>query len=78
MCSTIFAYVTNDTGLRRADIGEIVFEMPSEWTPQKPICTCYIGDADGDGKILRQTFCEEVLQPLLQQVGWGNIVIEVR
>ena len=78
MCKEIFVYVTTADGERRADIPGVGFKMPTQFTPEKPICTCYIGDEEGEGKTLRQTFVEEVLRPLFQQVSYGNIVIEFR
>jgi hypothetical protein len=78
MCSIYFIYATDDKGNRRDDIEGRVFESPEHFTPEKPTCTCWIGDKEGNGKTLRQVFCEEAIQPFLKDVGWGNIVIEVR
>jgi len=57
---------------------EVEFEMPDNFTKEKPTCTCWIGDTEGDGKILRHTFCDDVLRPYLEKVSYGNIIIEIR
>ena len=80
MCKTIFVRATLGDGETPYPDApeELVFESPSNFTAQKPTCTCYIGDRQGEGKVLRQAFVEECLQPLLEKVSWGNIVIELR
>lgn len=78
MCKTIFVHAEDDEGNRRDDLPELIFESPDEYTEERPICTCYLGDMDGPGKVLRQTFVEECIRPFLAAVSWGNIVIEVQ
>lgn len=78
MCSTIFIKaLTDDDKPYPIEPNELVFESPELFTPDKPTCTCWIGDKEGDGKILRQSFVEECLQPFLQKISWGKIVIEI-
>jgi len=75
----IFVRATTEDGKQHPGIPEeIEFNMPDEFTKDKPTCTCWIGDECGDGKTLRHTFCDEVLRQFLEKVGYGNIVIEIR
>ena len=78
MCKTIFVHAEDDQGNRLTDLPELVFQSPDEYTDEKPVCTCWIGDSAGDGKVLRQTFVEDCVRPFLAEVSWGNIVIEIR
>ena len=54
---------------------EIEFEVPDSFSTDYPTCTCEIGDKEGDGKILRHTFVDTVLQPFLEKVAVGKIII---
>ncbi len=80
MCKTIEIRATLDDGVTpHPDMPDsVIFESPDKFTPDKPTCTCWIGDKDGDGMILRQTFVEEFLRPFLKKISWGNIIIEIR
>ncbi len=79
MCSFITVRATTSDGQPHPEMTETVeFEVPSDFTPEYPTCTCWIGLKEGDGKVLRQTFVEKVLQPFLEKVPYGNIIIEVR
>lgn len=77
MCQTIFVRVTDSDGNPRLDIEEKVFPSPEHFTLEMPTCTCWIGEPEGDGKVLRQYFVETVLQPMLREISFGNIVIEL-
>jgi len=72
MCRIITVFAKN-----RPEILPLTFDV-DKFTTEKPICTCYISDKEGDGKILRNTFVEECLRPMLEEVSYGDIVIEIR
>lgn len=76
MCRTLTVWWEDMDG-NRIEGTERNFEPPAEFTPDYPTCTCYIEQADGDGKRLRETFVETVLRPMLVQPRIGRIVIEV-
>ena len=79
MCRELTVYATTDDGQPHPSAPEaLVFESPNDWTPETPTCTCWIGDEEGDGAVLRHTFVERYLRKFLKEVSWGNIVIEVR
>jgi hypothetical protein len=78
MCSWISLRATDDKGKPRKDIPDLTFEVPPEFTPEYPTCTCWIALKDGDGKTLRHTFADTVLREMLEKVNWGNIIIEIR
>ena len=80
MCRNLTVRATTDDGRTpHPNMPEPVdFEEPDDFTPEFPTCTCWIGDKEGNGKILRTTFVETVLRPFLKQIAWGNIIIEVR
>ncbi len=74
MCRNITVYATDDEGNPYPDVPAIDF---SDFEAEFPTCTCWIGDAKGDGAALRHLFTERCLQPMLRAVSWGKIVIEV-
>ena len=79
MCIELTVYATTDNGKTPyPGMPERVKFEVDKFTKSKPTCTCWISDKDGDGKILRQTFVEEVLRDFLANVSYGNIVIEIR
>ena len=50
MCRIITVFAKN-----RPEILPLTFDV-DKFTTEKPICTCYISDKEGDGKILRNTY----------------------
>ena len=79
MCKELFVYATtNDGKTPYPDMLKGVMFQVDKFTKSKPTCTCWIGAGSGEGKILRQTFVEEVLRDFLENVSYGNIVIEIR
>lgn len=78
MCTIISLRATDDRGKPRKDIEPIEFQVPGQFTPDYPTCTCGIALDDPDGVTLRHTFADTVLKEMLKQVNFGNIVIELR
>lgn len=81
MCRLIMVRATTDNNKTpHPSMPEPVeFIVPNDFSDREyPICTCYIGDKEGEGKVLRHTFTETLLQPFLATVQWGNIIIEIR
>ena len=79
MCSVISVRATTLEGEPHPNCPkELVFEVPDHFTPEYPACTCWIGNKDGDGKTLRHTFADTILQPMLEEMMIGKIIIEIR
>lgn len=78
MCKIISVFAVTGEGEPYPNCSNgVTFEV-DKFTPEKPTCTCWIGNKSGEGKKLRETFTEEVLREFLEKVSYGNIVIEIR
>ena len=78
MCKSLIVRAETDDGHPYPECLPIEFDSASNFTPEKPTCTCWIGDPEGEGATLRQTFFIECIRPFLERVSYGNIIIEIR